>query len=132
MVLITEAREQRKAIQDRKGLLSLDSVSGEAWDCPGVFCPCNPSVRSHLKRWDSVGESILVAAQICSTDWPVHQQLVNFGFGCDSEYSNALGHAREQVVCFFNGPNIGPAVLLNEQGTKRVRGLFAKDAVWSN
>jgi hypothetical protein len=62
----------------------------------------------------------------------VHQQLLNSYLCCDAKHCNALGHAGEEMVRLFDGPYVGPTMFFDQQGSKRVRGLFAKNAVWSN
>ena len=85
------------------------------------FGPRDPPVRGHLERGHAVREPVLVPSQVGAADWTVHEQLINGRFCRYSEHSDALGHAREQMVCFFNGPNIRPTMLLDEQGSQRVR-----------
>jgi hypothetical protein len=74
----------------------------------------------------------LISAQIGSTDWAVHQQLFNSHLCCDAKHCNALSHAREEMVCFFDRPYVGPTVFFDQQSPKWVGGLFAKNAVWGN
>ena len=132
MLFIAQAREFGKTVQHLEGVGTLNTVSGQSWYGPCVSCPRRPSLFVQLEHGNTGGETFAFTAQVGPRDGPVQVEHGGFTVGRDAENNHALGHTREQEVRFLDGPCMGPAVVLHEQFSKRVRGLFSKKTVRSD